>query len=310
MPKKAKFKPFAGLPARAQTDLEGAKVAILGIAEASPYDPSQPSHSALAPAAIRRASRLFVGQTQQLDFDTGATLFENPAETRGIVDLGDLDGLRLTDAPANRARITEAVRAILDAGAVPVVLGGDDSVPIPMFAAYEGRGPLTVVQVDAHVDWGDVIRDNPYGYGSTMRRAADLPWISNMVQIGIRGLGSGTADQIADAKAWGSQLFTGTDLRRLGMESAIDRIPAGTDCIVAIDCDGIDPCAMPAVAMPTPGGPGYQDILDLLHGIAGKARIAGLALVELVPERDIGDIGALHAARIVLTAVGLIRNAM
>ena len=85
----------------------------------------------------------------------------------------------------------------------PVVLGGDDSVPIPVFAAYEGRGPLCIVQVDAHVDWGDVIKGNPFGYGSTMRRAAELPWITGMVQVGIRGLGSGTADQIEDAKAWG-----------------------------------------------------------------------------------------------------------
>ncbi len=150
--------------------------------------------------------------------------------------------------------------------------------------------------------------DNPYGYGSTMRRAAELPWVTGMVQIGIRGLGSGTADQIVDAKAWGSQLFTGTDLRRLGIQSAIDRIPAGTDCIIAIDCDGLDPTVIPAVAMPTPGGPDYQDILDLMHGIARKTRIMGLALVELVPDRDVADTGALHAARIVLTAVGLIRN--
>ena len=188
------------------------------------------------------------------------------------------------------------------------MLGGDNSVPIPMFAAYEGRGPLTVVQVDAHVDWGDIIQGSPYGYGSTMRRAAELPWVTGMVQIGIRGLGSGTADQIMDAKAWGSQLFTGTDLRRNGIQSAIDRIPDGADCILAIDCDGIDPCVIPAVAMPTPGGPDHQDILDLLHGVARKARIAGLALVELVPDRDMGDIGALHAARIVLTALGLIRG--
>ena len=59
---------------------------------------------------------------------------------------------------------------------------------IPIFAAYAGRGPLTIVQVDAHVDWGDVIKGNPYGYGSTMRRAAELPWITGMVQVGIRGL--------------------------------------------------------------------------------------------------------------------------
>lgn len=310
MAKNDKPRTFAGLPGRPLGEVAGATVALIGIAEASPYDPAEPSHSAKAPKAIRKASHLFLGQTQQLDFDSGLTLFPDPEDTRGIVDLGDLGDLDRADAAGNRAKITAAVRSILDAGAVPIVLGGDDSVPIPMFAAYEGRGPVTIVQVDAHVDWGDVIQGNPYGYGSTMRRAAELPFVTGMVQIGIRGLGSGTADQIVDAKAWGTQLFTGTDLRRGGIQAAIDRIAEGTDVILAIDCDGIDPSVMPAVAMRTPGGPDYQDMLDLLHGITAKARLAGVALVELVPKQDVDGLGALHAARIVLTAIGLIRNQM
>jgi agmatinase len=46
---------------------------------------------------------------------------------------------------------------VLDAGAVPLLLGGDDSVPIPMFRAYERSGPLTMIQTDAHVDWADIV---------------------------------------------------------------------------------------------------------------------------------------------------------
>jgi agmatinase len=140
---------------------------------------------------------------------------------------------------------------------------------------YAGRGPLTVVQVDGHVDWGDVIKDNPNGYGSTMRRAAEMPWVTTMIQVGIGGLGSGTADQIVDARGWGSHIFTARDIRRAGMQRAIDAIPEGADCIVTIGCDGLDPSCMPAVGMPAPGGIGYLDLLDLLHGVAKKGRIAG-----------------------------------
>jgi agmatinase len=144
-----------------------------------------------------------------------AKLLATLDDTRGIFDVGDL----LTDAAdteGNCTQITQAIAAILQAGAVPVVLGGDDSVPIPVLRAYVGRGPLTIVQVDGHADWGDVIKGNPNGYGSTMRRAAEMPWVTTMVQVGIGGLGSWTADQIVDARGWGSHICTARDIRRDG----------------------------------------------------------------------------------------------
>ena len=194
---------------------------------------------------------------------------------------------RRTTRRATDARITAAVRRILIAGAVPVVLGGDDSVPIPVFQAYEGRGPLTVVQIDAHVDWGDVIKGNPFGYGSTMRRVSENGrWIKGMVQVGMRGLGSGSPDQIEDARRWGSRLVSAPAFRQHGVEQVLKHIPAGADCLVTIDCDGLDPSIMPAVGMPTPGGLLYQDVLDLLHGIVATARVIGFCLVEFVPDKD------------------------
>lgn len=294
-----------GIPAGDHTRLDGARIAILGAAEASPYDAARPSHSADAPAAIRRASQACAHQHGHHDFDLDAP-FLPPALLARIRDCGDLPTDR-ADAPGNRAAITAATRSILDQNAVPILIGGDDSVPIPWFDAFEGRGPFTVVQVDAHADWGDVIRGNPHGYGSTMRRASERPWITGMVQVGLRGLGSGTPDQLVDARAWGSHLVTDRDLRREGMHAALRHIAPGAECLVAIDCDGIDPAVLPAVAMPTPGGPGYADLLDLLRGVAERGRIAGLALVELVPARDDPNgLSALTAARILASAIGLI----
>ena len=296
---------FAGLPRRSLDDLSGVRAALLGIAEASPYTPGEPSHSAGAPAALRRASALYATQVGQYDFDLEADFLKQDRDAPRLVDCGDLP----TDPgtpEANRARITAAIRGMLDAGVVPVVVGGDDSVPIPVFAAYEGHGPLTILQVDAHVDWGDVIKGNPYGYGSPMRRAAELPWIAGMVQVGIRGLGSGTADQIVEARGWGSRIVTDPALRRHGMAPVVAMIPEGGDVIVTIDCDGLDPVAMPAVAMPTPGGPDYGDMLDLLRGVAARARIRGVCLVEFVPQKDVGEIGALTAARLLCTVLGLL----
>lgn len=295
---------FAGLPARELDALRGCRVAVLGAAHGTPYKPGGVSHSANAPAALREASLRFGPLHAHLDFDIGSTLLGR-ALPGAAVDCGDV-ATDPADPAGNRQGITKATRAILKAGAVPILLGGDDSVPIPMFQAYEGQGPITLVQVDAHVDWGDEIMGQRLGYGSVMRRAAEMPWVTGMIQVGIRGLGSGTPDQIEDARAWGSKLVTYRDIRRRGIDHVIDMIPAGTRCLVNIDCDGLDPVVMPAVNMPTPGGLDYQDVIDLLHGIARKGRIVGFNLVEFVPEEDKNGLSGLMAAGMVRTVVGLL----
>ena len=68
-----------------------------------------------------------------------------------------------------RQRIAAATRAALARGAVPLLLGGDDSTPIPFIQAYEKHGPLAIVQVDAHIDWRHEREGVTHGYSSTMR---------------------------------------------------------------------------------------------------------------------------------------------
>jgi agmatinase len=163
------------------------------------------------------------------------------------------------------------------------------------------------LQIDAHADWGDVIQGNPLGYGSPMRRASEMPWITRMVQIGMRGLGSGDAWQICDAKAWGAELIESRDFHRIGADAALASIAPASSVIITIDCDGIDPAVLPAVNMPTPGGLTYEDMMAILHNVAAKARIAGFILTELVPERDDAHkLSSLTAARIAAVAMGLI----
>ena len=81
---------FAKMASRSLADLRGTTVAILGIDEASPYKSGEASHSAGAPAALRTASKAFLGQLNQFDFDIGGTLLATLNDTRGIFDIGDL----------------------------------------------------------------------------------------------------------------------------------------------------------------------------------------------------------------------------
>ena len=217
---------FAALPPADLDTLDRPSIVLFGASEATPYDDGEPSHSADAPAAVRAASLGFARQLSQIDFDLGFTPFPDPADARGVVDIGDVD-TRPEDAVGNRERIEATTRAALTAGAVPIVLGGDDSVPIPFAAAFADHGPLTVVQIDAHVDWGDDIRGETLGYGSPMRRLAEMPHIEAMVQVGVRGLGSGGAWQIEDARNWGSRIITAYDLMRDGIGAASDAVPRG-----------------------------------------------------------------------------------
>ncbi|MDB6075739.1 MAG: Agmatinase [Verrucomicrobiaceae bacterium] len=276
---------FIGLPSTDIDHLEGVRVAVMAACEASPSSPMVASHSANAPAAIRKASATFAGRLAHFDFDLGVTMFPNEGDFRGMVDLGDIK-TNVADAPGNRKQIENTVRRVLSAGAVPIVLGGDDSVPIPVLAAYEDHGPIHILQIDAHVDWADVVGGNAYGYGSPMRRASEYPWVKGMLQVGMRGLGSGVVAQHEDAKKWGSKLVTSYELHKLGVEQVCQSIPMGARCFISLDCDGIDPSVFPAVNGPAPGGLSYEDVIELIKGVADRASIAGMALVEFVPESD------------------------
>jgi agmatinase len=255
------------------------------------------------PRAIRASMAAFAANRAHHDFDCGGPIFPDPA--LAAVDCGDL-AYDDHDADANRNTIRAAVAAILARAAVPIVLGGDDSVPIPMLEAFAERGTFTILQIDAHIDWRDSYDGERFGLSSTMRRASEMEHIAAIVQVGQRGLGSARPQDVDDARRWGARLVSARDLHRHSVAPALQHIPDAADVIVCLDCDGLDPSVMPAVIGRAPGGLWYGQIVDLLDGVASKARIAGMALVELLPERDVDGIGALTAGRIAATAMGLI----
>ena len=294
---------FAGFLACDGPEAASAAIAVLGVEHATPYRPGEASHSVGAPNALRAALKGYSREPAHYDFDLGGL---RPANT---VDCGDLAGDPA--APArNRENITRAVRALLDRNAVPVVIGGDDSVPIPVFHAFEGRGPLTIVQVDAHLDWRDEVHGERYGYSSPMRRASEMPWIERLVQVGMRGVGSAREREVAEARAWGAHIVPAADVHRHGIASVLGLVPAGAQCFVTLDCDGLDPSIMPAVLAPAPGGLMYWHVCELLHGLAAKARVIGFDLVEFMPARDPHGLAALTAARIVCNAIGAMATSM
>jgi agmatinase len=291
---------FMGLP-KADLARIAADVVILGADGCTPYA-TVGHYCAGGPAAIRGAAAAYEANLAHMNFDIGG-----PVEGRArVADAGDLS-VSPGNGAANRAAVGRAVGQVLDAGAVPVLIGGDDSLPIPMLQAYVARGrEIVILQVDAHIDWRDEVQGERWGLSSTMRRASEMAGVRRIVQVGQRGIGSARMTDVAEARAWGVQFVSGREVQQAGVGRAIELIPEGAEVVIAFDCDALDPAIMPAVIGRTAGGLSYGQALDLIEGVAAKAQIAGLALVEFMPAQDIGGMGAMTAAQLLAAAVGVI----
>lgn len=296
-------RPFFGAQSWTSPAKLEADVAIIGFPHGTPYREIDNRVHEEAPDYIRASIRDEPEWAGHWDFDHEGTLLADGSVR--LVDLGNLE-TKSADGEENRKRIEAATRAVLQAGAVPLAIGGDDSVPIPFLAAYSDHGPITVFQIDAHIDWRDERYGVHYGFSSTMRRASEMPHVKSMVQVGMRGAGSARRSEVEDAKRWGAKLVTAREVHKAGVQAALGHVQPGSKCVIALDCDALDPAIMPAVAAPTPGGLSYTQLIELIAGVAAKAQIAGFSLVEFVPGRDTGNLSGLTAARILCNVVGAI----
>ena len=164
------------------TSLKQADAVLFGAPHGTPYDGFDNEPFATTPDVLRRALAQDAGWVDHWDFDLdGPLLGDNGFK---LTDVGNL-ATKALDGPGNRALIRKATGHIVDAGAIPIMIGGDDSTPIPFIEALASRGPLTIVQVDAHIDWRDQRRDEANGFSSTMRRASEFDHVEKIIQIGI-----------------------------------------------------------------------------------------------------------------------------
>jgi agmatinase len=293
---------FLGLPRCRNLDGPGAEVVLLGADAGTPY-PAVGAYCRGGPAAIRAASAAYAANRHHLNFDLGGPML--PEGVRAA-DAGDL---AIDDAApaANRAAIAGAVGRLVAAGAVPVLLGGDDSVQIPMLAALAGVGePVSVLQIDAHIDWRDEVGGERLGLSSTMRRASEMGHIASMVQVGARGVGSARPQDVADARARGVTLVPAAEVHQVGIGRALAALPADGSLAICLDLDALDPAVMPAVIGRTAGGLSYGQVLGLILGAAARARIVAVGVVEFMPGRDIDGMGATTAQQLVAAIVGTV----
>lgn len=296
---------FLGFPFVADLDNLNADIAILGIPYGMPYEASaEANDQSKAPNAIRQSpDESFIAYTRNhFDWDLGGHLLDG--RDVKIVDCGNVTAVQ-TDHKEHYRRAEQAARKIFSANTVLITLGGDHGVPIPVMRALEVFGvPITLVHVDAHLDWRHEVNGETEGYSSPIRRAAEMPWIKEIVQIGMRGIGSARADEVEDALEYGAQIIDAYEMHDIGMAEVLNRIPDGGPYYLTIDADGLDPTIMPAVIAQTPGGLDWLQIRALIHGLIDKGRVLGMDLVEIAPSYDVGNITMIHAERLICNFIG------
>ncbi len=281
-----------------------ADAAILG----APFDfgTQYRAGARFGPRSIREASTLFsFGLGGAYDHEDDCTYLGSDVS---IVDIGDADIVH-TDTEKSHANIEVGVRAILDAGALPVVLGGDHSVNIPCIRAFAGRGPIHILQIDAHLDFVDVRHGVRHGHGNPMRRAAEQEHVTGITALGIRNVSSTAKDGYDAARAMGDDILSVRQVRKLGVEGVLARIPKGARLYVTIDIDGFCPSIAPGTGTPSHGGFLYYEVLEILQGVAKAHDIVGVDLVEVAPDYDHSGSTAILAAQLLLNFLGFIFHA-
>jgi agmatinase len=303
---------FAGLPSFAgmpytenPAELAGADVAIVG----APTDDlvSDRPGARFGPRAIRAASC-----PPGRHLEAGVDGF---AELR-VLDYGDAPVLP-ADPAASHAAIERTVGEVLDAGAIPIVLGGDHGIAEPDIRACANRhGPLGLIHFDAHTDTGSEVFGVEVSHGTPMRRLVEQGHVNprRYVQVGLRGYWPGEAEFAWQAERGIVSLFM-HDLREFGIEGAVDRAVAAVGkgpVFLSVDIDVLDPAFAPGTGTPEPGGMSTADLLWASRELANRLSLVGAELVEVIPSAvGSADVTALAADRVVreiVTGVALRRR--
>jgi agmatinase len=300
--------PFVGIctfgkyPYVEDWDNINADVAVMG----APFDFGSQFRSGarMGPRGIREASTLFsFGHGGAYDHEDDITYL--PSDTTKIIDIGDADIIH-TDTIKSHENIKFGVKKIIEAKAIPVILGGDHSINIPCIDAFEDQESIHVIQIDAHLDFVDERHGVRYGHGNPMRRASEKSYVSGMTQIGIRNVSSTAKEGYIDARAKGSKIFSVRHLRDMGIIKILEQIPKNKRYYITIDIDAFDPSIASGTGTPSHGGFYYYEVLELLDGLTKQGKVVGVDLVEVAPDYDLSGSTSFLAAQLLMNLLGRI----
>lgn len=263
----------------------GARAAFFGAPVDGMGFPQRPGVT-LGPKACREASAQYAG----------AATIEHGIDVRDywrLVDCGDA-ALAGASAQQMHTMIEHTAEQILAAGAIPIMCGGDHSIPIPGMRALSGSGVyerLGYLHIDSHLDNAEGLAGFADTMASPISRVVEMPGVSpeNVVVFGARGLGNPPA-LVRRADELGIRVMTMSEIAARGVEDAIEdaleTIWHGTDAVyVSLDNDSLDPSCAPGTTAPEPGGLTARELLAIALAV-GRRGVAMLDIAELSPNFD------------------------
>ncbi|MEM9308666.1 MAG: agmatinase [Pseudomonadota bacterium] len=273
-------------------DLSGLDVVFLGV----PMDigASWRSGTRMGPKDVRTQSAMI----RPYHMGTGAA----PFDSLQVADIGDL-AINTFSLSDSLSIIAESYDTILTHKVVPMAIGGDHSITLPILRAMRRfHGPIALVHVDAHADVNDEMFGERETHGTVFRRAYEEGLImpDKTYQVGLRGTGY-TAEDFSEARSWGFQQYPAEDLwhRSLAALSSEIRRGIGPDVPVYIsyDIDSLDPAFAPGTGTPEIGGLTTPQAMELIRGLKGL-NVVGCDLVEVSPPYDTSGNTALVGANL------------
>jgi agmatinase len=298
---------FLGVPSADLSDpasLAGKDILIIG----APFDggTSHRPGARFGPQAIRFTDYLpHDGSRPHL------ALGVDPLAELSVADAGDIE-MPSGETEQSLRRLEMAVQAAAEAGAIPVILGGDHTVTFPDatgVARHLGWGRLSMIHFDAHADTGNTQFGSLYGHGTPMRRLIESGAVrgDRFLQMGLRGYWPEpeTLDWMADQRM---RSFEMTEIVARGLDECLTEAFAIAldDCdgvFLSVDVDVVDPGLAPGTGTPEPGGLSSRQLLDAVRRIAMELPVAGIDVVEVAPPYDHAEVTAFLGNRVVLEAL-------
>ena len=167
----------------------------------------------------------------------------------------------------------------------------------------EKNGPIHLIQFDAHLDFVDDRRVVKYGHGNPMRRAAEKKYVNGLTQLGIRNVSSTAKEGYDSARLMGSDFLSVRQVRKLGTQAVLERIPEDSQYYVSIDIDAFDPSIAHGTGTPSHGGFLYYDVLEILQGLTKRGNVVGVDLVEVALTYDPSDSTQILAAQVLMNFI-------
>lgn len=275
---------------------QGVRAAIYGL----PFDATNISRTGAnyGPRGIRDVSCQFLPYNATLDFDL--------VEALRPVDCGDCD-IALANPERTFARAQADLRAILEAGALPVTLGGDHSITIPAVRAVRERvADPGLILVDMHLDTAQDVGGEELNHCCPITRAVDAGFDpAKIALVGISGW-MNPRSELAYCRERGITVIWLEDVWEEGTARAVERAlevaGRGDGVYLSFDVDSLDAAHAPGTCCPSPGGLSTREAIELVRGVA-RHGLLGVDVVETAPSLDPTPTTALLAGRIALEAM-------